>query len=84
MGASAPSLDSSAKTHICNLNSTRYGHTISGFLFPAVPRRLFCFGSLVVLNVVCGYFLLVLLDIFKQKLDKNTCLQGVSENVHLF
>ena len=29
----------------------------------AVSRRLFCFDSLVVLDVVCGYVLLVLLDI---------------------
>ena len=28
---------------------------------PALPRRLFCFGSLVVLDVVCGYFLLFFL-----------------------
>ena len=37
------------------------------------PRRLFCFGSLVVLDVVCGYFLLLLLDI-KYKIGKNICL----------
>ena len=29
----------------------------------AVQRRLFCFGSLVALDVVCGYLLLFLLDI---------------------
>ena len=28
-----------------------------------VPRRLFCFGYLVVLDVVCGYVLLILSDI---------------------
>ena len=28
-----------------------------------VPRRLFCFGSLVVLDVVCGYVLLILSNI---------------------
>ena len=28
-----------------------------------LPRRLFCFGSLVVLDVACGYVLLFLLDI---------------------
>ena len=32
-------------------------------LLLAVPRQLFCFGSLVVLDVVCGYVLLFLLDI---------------------
>ena len=30
-------------------------------------RRLFCFGSLVVLEVVCSYFLLFLLHIKKEK-----------------
>ena len=29
---------------------------------PTVPRWLFCFGSLVVLDVVCGYVLLFVLD----------------------
>ena len=29
----------------------------------SVPRRLFCFGSLVVLDVVCNYVLLFVLDI---------------------
>ena len=33
------------------------------FSILAVSRRLFCFDSLVVLDVVCGYVLLVLLDI---------------------
>ena len=32
-------------------------------LLLAVPRRLFCFGSSVVLDVVCGYGLLFLLSI---------------------
>ena len=32
-------------------------------LLPAVPRRLFCFGSLVVLDVVFRYLWLVLLYI---------------------
>ena len=32
-------------------------------LLLAVPDRLFCFGSLVVLDVVCGYVLLCLLVI---------------------
>ena len=32
-------------------------------LLLAVPRRLFCFGSMVVLDVVYGYVLLFLLDI---------------------
>ena len=32
-------------------------------LLLAVPRRLFCYGSLVVLNVVCGDVFLFLLDI---------------------
>ena len=32
-------------------------------LLSAVPRRLFCFGSLVVLDVMCGYLLYFLLDI---------------------
>ena len=32
-------------------------------LLLAVPRRLFCFGSLVVLDVVCGYVSLFLLNI---------------------
>ena len=38
-------------------------------LLLAVPRRLFCFGSLVVLDVVCDYVLLSLLDI-KLKIGK--------------
>ena len=40
-------------------------------LLLAAPRRLFCFGSLVVLDVVCGYVLLFLLDmkIKKIKID---------------
>ena len=29
----------------------------------AVPRRLFCFGSLVILDVACGYLWLVSLNI---------------------
>ena len=35
----------------------------SFFLLPTVSRRLFCFGSLVVLDVVCDYVLFSLLDI---------------------
>ena len=31
-------------------------------LLLAVPMRLLCFGSLVVLDVVCGYVLFFLLD----------------------
>ena len=41
------------------------GWSIANWLMSllAVPRRLFCFGSLVVLDVVCGYVLLFVLDI---------------------
>ena len=41
-------------------------------LFLAVPRRLFCFGSLVILDVVCRYLSLFLLYI-NIKIDKNRC-----------
>ena len=40
---------------------------------PTNPRRLFCFGSLVVLDVMCGCVLLFLLDIKKQ-IGQNRCL----------
>ena len=36
-------------------------------LLLAVPSRLFCFGSLVVLDMVCGYVLLFLFDIKIEK-----------------
>ena len=42
-------------------------------LLLAVPRRLFCFGSLVVLDVVCGYFLLFLLDIKIEIENRKIC-----------
>ena len=32
-------------------------------LLQAVPRQLLCFGSLVVLDVMCGYVFLFLLDV---------------------
>ena len=32
-------------------------------LLPGVPRRLFCFGPMVVLDVGCGYVLLLLLGV---------------------
>ena len=39
----------------------------------AIQRGLFCFGSLVVLDVVCGYVELFLLDI-KIEMVNNRCL----------
>ena len=36
---------------------------ICNVLLLAVPMRFFCFGSLVVLDVVCGYLLFFSLDI---------------------
>ena len=39
----------------------------------AVPRRLFCFGSLVILDVVCRYLSLFVLYI-NIKVGKNSCL----------
>ena len=48
-------------------------------LLLAVPRRLFCFGSLLGLDVVCGYVLLFLLDIKiknRQKYMFNVRLAG--------
>ena len=44
-----------------------------GFLLLAVPRRLFCFGLLVILDVVCLYLSLFLLYI-NIKIGKNRCL----------
>ena len=41
-------------------------------LLLAVPVRLFCLGSLVVLDVVFGYLLFFLLDL-KQKIGKQNC-----------
>ena len=43
--------------------STANGFKPPEILLLAIPRRFFCFGSLVVLNVACGYVLLFLLDI---------------------
>ena len=43
------------------------------FLLLAVPRRLFCFGSLVALDVVFRYLSLCLLYI-NTKIGKNRCL----------
>ena len=41
-------------------------------LLLAAPRRLFCFGSLVILDVVCRYLLLFLLYI-NIKIGQNRC-----------
>ena len=41
-------------------------------LLLAVPRRLFCFGSLVILEVVCRYLSLFVLYI-NIKIGKNRC-----------
>ena len=41
-------------------------------LLLAVPRRIFCFGSLVILDVVCRYLLLFVLYI-NIKIGKNRC-----------
>ena len=38
-------------------------------LLLVVPMRLFCFGSLVVLDMMCGHFLVFVLDI-KEKRGK--------------
>ena len=47
---------------------------LAGFIsLLAVPRRLFCFGSLVVLDVVLRYLSLCLLYI-NTKIGKNRCL----------
>ena len=43
-----------------------------GFLLLAVPRRLFCFGSLVILDVVRCYLWLFTLYI-NIKIGKNSC-----------
>ena len=40
--------------------------------FLVVPRRFFCFGSLVILDVACCYLWLFLLYI-NMKIDKNSC-----------
>ena len=43
-------------------------------LLLAVPRRLFCFGSLVILDVVCCYLSLFLLYIYIYvEIGKNSC-----------
>ena len=41
-------------------------------LLLAVPRRLFCFGSFVILDVVCRYLSLFLLYMYI-KIGKNRC-----------
>ena len=55
-------------------NCTPVGRaSVSVILLLAVPRRLFCFGSLVVLDVVFRYLSLFLLYI-NIKIGKNRCL----------
>ena len=46
-----------------NQTSSSSPTTPSNFSTGRLPRQLFCFGSLVVLDVVCGYVLLFFLDI---------------------
>ena len=56
-------------------------HTV--ILLLAIPRRLFCFGSLVILDVVCRYLLLFLLYI-NIKIGKKYMLNVRLASDHLY